>query len=61
MKKGDIMKLEGGNTQKEIQVDGVIGVPENVDIYDFFAEFLEWLESKDCYFGGCYKEFKEEV
>lgn len=47
-------------TTNEIQITGVVCVPENVDADKFTDEFIEWVESKGYTFGGGIVLFSED-
>ena len=44
----------------EINIDGIVTVPEGIDADKFSDEFIEWLESKGYTFGGSIGPYKEE-
>lgn len=44
----------------EIEIDGIITVPDGVDADKFSDEFIAWLESKGYTFGGGIGEYNEE-
>ena len=38
--------------ERELSIDGVVIVPENVDADKFSTEFIQWIESKGYMFAG---------
>ena len=45
---------------KEFEICGCIETPSDVDIDRLWDEFIEWIESKGWYFGGGFRELKDE-
>lgn len=45
---------------REIEIDGVVAIPESVTEEKFTSEFVEWLEGKGYKFGGGINELTPE-
>lgn len=39
-------------TENQIEINGIVSVPEGIDYEKFTDEFLAWIESKGYTFGG---------
>lgn len=46
---------------KEFEISGCIETPSDVDIDRLWDEFIEWIESKGWFFGGGFRELKDEA
>jgi hypothetical protein len=46
---------------REIEIDGVVSIPESVTEEDFWHEFIRWVEDKGYTFGGGINEIKSIV
>lgn len=55
-----IEKLQINQNSMEIDIDGIITVPDGTDIDKFTDEFLAWIESKGYTFGGVIGPYKDE-
>lgn len=42
--------------RKEIEINGCIEVPAEMTVDEFSDCFIEFVESKGCYFGGGFRE-----
>ena len=42
--------------RKEMEITGCIEIPPEMTLEEFTDTFIEWIESKDWYFGGGFRE-----
>ena len=45
---------------KEFEIYGCIETPADVDMDRISEEFIQWIESKGWFFGGSFRELKDE-
>lgn len=45
---------------KEVSIEGVISIPDNMTSDQLNDEFIEWLESKGYEFGGMIGDYQAE-
>lgn len=45
---------------KEIEIQGCVEIPEEMTVDEFINEFIDFIESKNCYFGGGFNEVVDE-
>ena len=45
---------------KEFEIYGCIETPADVDMDRISEEFIQWIESKGWFFGGGFRELKDE-
>lgn len=45
---------------KEFEICGCIETPADVDVDRISEEFIRWIESKGWFFGGGFRELKDE-
>lgn len=43
-----------------MEISGIVEVNDNVDIYRFLDEFIDFIESKGYYYGGGLNEVDED-
>ncbi|MBC3899201.1 hypothetical protein GH811_06175 [Acetobacterium malicum] len=43
-----------------MKISGIVEVNDNVDIYQFWDEFIDFIESKGYYYGGGLNEVDED-
>ena len=42
--------------RKEIEINGCVEIPAEMTVDEFLDDFIEFLESKGCYFGGGFQK-----
>ena len=40
------------NELKVVKIEGCFEIPKDLDLEDFNDEFIRWVESQGCFFGG---------
>jgi hypothetical protein len=51
-----IAQTESEQIRKEIEINGCVEIPAEMTVDEFLDDFIEFLESKGCYFGGGFQE-----
>ena len=45
--------------RKELHIEGCIEIQPEADADQVIDEFIQWIESKGWYFGGCFREIRD--